>query len=78
MNVLADIGPYSDAFAAGLLAGVVENKSLDESIDMGQWLASLSIKELGPSYVISFIFSSIIAFINHKLTSINPSTHVFL
>ena len=41
----------SDAFAGGFLAGVVEGKSLDESIDMGHWLASLSIKELGPQYV---------------------------
>lgn len=41
----------SDAFAGGFIAGVVEGKSLDESIDMGHWLASLSIKELGPQYV---------------------------
>ena len=41
----------SDAFAGGFIAGIVEGKSLDESIDMGHWLASLSIKELGPQYV---------------------------
>lgn len=40
-----------DAFAGGFVAGIVGGKSLDESIDMGHWLASLSIKELGPSYV---------------------------
>lgn len=40
----------SDAFAGGFIAGIVKGKSLDESIDMGHWLASLSIKELGPSY----------------------------
>ncbi|KAJ9152100.1 Ribokinase-like protein [Pleurostoma richardsiae] len=39
-----------DAFAGGLAAGIVEGKSLDECIDMGQWLARLSIKELGPSF----------------------------
>lgn len=39
----------SDAFAGGFCAGVVQEKSLDLSIDMGQWLASLSIQELGPS-----------------------------
>ena len=39
----------SDAFAGGFVAGIVEGKPLDESIDMGHWLASLSIKELGPS-----------------------------
>lgn len=42
---------YSDAFAGGFVAGVVEGKPLDESIDMGHWLASLSIRELGPQYV---------------------------
>ena len=45
----------SDAFAGGFVAGVVEGKSLDQSIDMGHWLASLSIKELGPQYVHSFL-----------------------
>lgn len=39
----------SDAFAGGFCAGIVGGKSLDESIDMGQWLASKSIQELGPS-----------------------------
>lgn len=42
---------FRDAFAGGFVAGIVEGKSLDESIDMGHWLASLSIKELGPQYV---------------------------
>ena len=42
---------YSDAFAGGLVAGIVEGKPLEQSIDMGHWLASLSIKELGPQYV---------------------------
>jgi adenosine kinase len=31
------------------MAGIVEGRSLETSIDMGQWLASLSIRELGPS-----------------------------
>lgn len=39
-----------DAFAGGLVAGIVQGKSLDESVDMGQWLAKLSIKELGPQF----------------------------
>lgn len=39
----------SDAFAGGFCAGIVQNKSLADSMDMGQWLASLSIQELGPS-----------------------------
>ena len=42
---------FRDAFAGGFIAGVVEGKPLDEAIDMGHWLASLSIKELGPTYV---------------------------
>ena len=41
----------SDAFAGGFVAGIVEGKSLDESIDQGHWLAKLSIQELGPQYV---------------------------
>ncbi|KAL1972103.1 hypothetical protein VTN31DRAFT_7322 [Thermomyces dupontii] len=45
-----DTNGAGDAFAGGFTAGVVQGKSLDESIDMGQWLASLSIQELGPSY----------------------------
>ena len=40
---------YSDAFAGGFCAGIVAGKSLDDSIDMGQWLASKSVQELGPS-----------------------------
>jgi adenosine kinase len=39
-----------DAFAGGLVAGIVKGESLDRSIDIGQWLASLSIRELGPQY----------------------------
>jgi len=42
-----------DAFAGGFVAGIVEGKSLEESVDMGHWLASLSIRELGPSYVLA-------------------------
>ena len=40
---------YSDAFAGGFCAGMVEGKSLEECVSMGQWLAKLSIQELGPS-----------------------------
>jgi adenosine kinase len=44
-----DTNGAGDAFAGGFCAGIIESKSLEESIDMGQWLAALSIKELGPS-----------------------------
>ncbi|MCJ1403273.1 adenosine kinase [Xylographa trunciseda] len=47
---ICDSNGAGDAFAAGFLAGLVESKSLEESIHMGQWLASLSIKELGPQF----------------------------
>ena len=49
-----------DAFAGGFIAGIVEGKSLDESVDMGHWLASLSIKELGPQYVHSVPLSHLV------------------
>ena len=44
-----DTNGAGDAFAGGFCAGIVSGKSLDESVDMGQWLARLSIQELGPS-----------------------------
>ncbi|KAK5990258.1 Adenosine kinase [Cladobotryum mycophilum] len=47
---ITDTNGAGDAFAGGLLAGLVEGKSLETCIDMGQWLAKLSIQELGPSY----------------------------
>lgn len=45
-----DTNGAGDAFAGGFVAGLVQGKTLDESVDMGQWLARLSIQELGPSY----------------------------
>jgi adenosine kinase len=39
----------SDMFAGGFVAGIVQGKPLATAIDMGQWLAKLSIQELGPS-----------------------------
>lgn len=38
-----------DAFAAGFVAGLVSGVSLEQCVDQGQWLAKLSIQELGPS-----------------------------
>jgi len=38
-----------DAFAAGFTAGLVAGVSLAQAVDQGQWLAKLSIQELGPS-----------------------------
>ncbi|EYE93424.1 adenosine kinase [Aspergillus ruber CBS 135680] len=49
-DAITDTNGAGDAFAGGFAAGIVEGKSLEESVDMGQWLASLSIQELGPSF----------------------------
>jgi adenosine kinase len=45
-----DTNGAGDAFAGGFLAGLVLGKELETCVDMGQWLARLSIQELGPSY----------------------------
>ncbi|KAL3230225.1 Adenosine kinase [Nakaseomyces bracarensis] len=47
---IVDTNGAGDAFAGGLMAGLVQGKSLETAIDMGQWLAALSIQEVGPSY----------------------------
>ena len=44
-----DTNGAGDAFAGGFMAGIVAGKPLETCIDMGQWLARLSIQELGPS-----------------------------
>ncbi|CAI7661696.1 unnamed protein product [Penicillium glandicola] len=49
-DAINDTNGAGDAFAGGFCAGIVSGKSLDDSIDMGQWLASKSIQELGPSF----------------------------
>ena len=45
-----DTNGAGDAFAAGFMAGLVQGKDLDKSIDVGQWAAALSIQEIGPSF----------------------------
>lgn len=47
---IADTNGAGDAFAGGFVAGLSANKDLNTCIDMGHWLASLSIQEIGPSY----------------------------
>ncbi len=44
-----DTNGAGDAFAGGFVAGLVQGKPLETAVDMGQWLARLSIQELGPS-----------------------------
>jgi sugar/nucleoside kinase (ribokinase family) len=48
---IADTTGAGDAFAAGFFAGVAKGEALERSIDMGQWLAALSIREEGPRCV---------------------------
>jgi adenosine kinase len=57
-SLINDTTGAGDAFAAGFTAGLVAGVSLDQAIDQGQWLAKLSIQELGPSYVFSSYISS--------------------
>lgn len=46
---ITDTTGAGDAFAGGLMAGVVMGEELEKCIDRGHWLAALSIQELGPS-----------------------------
>ncbi|RDW70283.1 hypothetical protein BP5796_08680 [Coleophoma crateriformis] len=46
-SLIVDTTGAGDAFAAGFLAGLVDNKSLEQSIDQGQWLAKLGIQQNG-------------------------------
>lgn len=54
---IVDTTGAGDAFAGGFLAGLVEGKDVETCVDMGMWLAAKSLKELGPSYVDSSLFS---------------------
>ncbi|ANB12103.1 adenosine kinase [Sugiyamaella lignohabitans] len=47
---IVDSNGAGDAFAGGFLAGLVSGKPLAESVDMGQWLAAQSLREIGPSF----------------------------
>lgn len=49
-KLICDTTGAGDAFAAGFLAGVVEGDDIETCVKKGQWLAKLSIQELGPSY----------------------------
>lgn len=44
-----DTNGAGDAFAGGFLAGLAGGKDLKTCVDMGQWLARLSLTQLGPS-----------------------------
>jgi adenosine kinase len=48
-TLINDTTGAGDAFAGGFVAGLVAGVSLEQCVDQGQWLAMLSIQELGPS-----------------------------
>jgi adenosine kinase len=48
-SLISDTTGAGDAFAGGFTAGLVAGESLAQCVDQGQWLAKLSIQELGPS-----------------------------
>ncbi|CAK7912587.1 adenosine kinase [[Candida] anglica] len=47
---VTDTNGAGDAFASGFMAGLVEGKTVAQSVDIGQWSAALSIQEVGPSF----------------------------
>ncbi|KAL7626337.1 adenosine kinase [Parahypoxylon ruwenzoriense] len=48
-KLINDTNGAGDAFAGGFVAGLVQGKPIEAAVDIGQWLARLSIQELGPS-----------------------------
>ncbi|PNS18254.1 Adenosine kinase [Sphaceloma murrayae] len=47
---IVDTNGAGDAFAGGFMAAVVQGEGLEKAVDMGQWLAKLSLTQLGPAY----------------------------
>lgn len=47
---IVDTNGAGDAFAGGFVGALAQGKSLKTSVATGQWLASLSIQQVGPSY----------------------------
>ncbi|ODV87732.1 hypothetical protein CANARDRAFT_5046 [[Candida] arabinofermentans NRRL YB-2248] len=47
---VVDTNGAGDAFASGFVAGLVQGSDLKTSVDMGHWLAKLSIQEVGPAF----------------------------
>jgi adenosine kinase len=46
---IVDTTGAGDAFAGGFFAGIAKGEKLEAAVDMGQWLAAQSLRELGPS-----------------------------
>lgn len=66
-SLINDTTGAGDAFAAGFTAGLVAGVSLDQAIDQGQWLAKLSIQELGPSYVLLLLHPKLLHIHGHRV-----------
>lgn len=47
---VVDTNGAGDAFAAGFIASLVQGKTLDKAVDVGQWAAKLSIQQVGPTF----------------------------
>lgn len=47
---VVDTNGAGDAFAAGFVASLVQEKTLPQAVDVGQWAAALSIQEVGPTF----------------------------
>ena len=58
------------------MAGLVEGRPLEICVDMGHWLASLSIKELGPQYVFPAPFYSSHVLLEDTRTRTVPLTNM--
>jgi len=63
---IKDTTGAGDAFAGGLCAGILGGKTLSQSIDIGQWLASLTLSAVGPTYVASVHLSPFAAVPGHR------------
>lgn len=47
---VVDTNGAGDAFAGGFLASLVQEHALAQAVDVGQWAASVSIQQVGPSF----------------------------
>lgn len=66
---ITDTTGAGDAFAGGFMAGVVKGEELDKCIDRGQWLAALSLRELGPRSAMPISFQSSSLFLEATVMS---------
>lgn len=53
---VVDTNGAGDAFASGFVAALVQEKSIPEAVALGQWAASISIQEVGPTFPFPKVF----------------------